>query len=53
MFWYSSMFYSEKFKKIIVGTYGKNLVLSIVKGVKMNTYKIQPKMNIFIFKSLI
>ena len=31
MFWYSSMFYSEKFKKIIVGTYGKNLVLSIVK----------------------
>ena len=29
MFWYSNKFYSEIFKKIIVGAYGKKIVLSI------------------------
>ena len=29
MFWYSDNFVSEKFKKIIVGAYGKKTVLSI------------------------
>ena len=29
MFWYPNKFYSEKFKKIIIGAYGKKIVLSI------------------------
>ena len=29
MFCYSNKFYSEKFKKIIIGAYGKKIVLSI------------------------
>ena len=29
IFWYSNKFYYEKFKKIIVGAYGKKIELSI------------------------